>query len=318
MRTHPRRAGPESRIRTALAGLGKIARDQHLPTITASGRLELVAVASPHDRLDGVPSFPDVATLIRETAGLAAIVVCTPPQTRYAIALHALEQGLHVLLEKPPGASVGQVLQLISTAERQGVALLASWHSRHAPGVEPARRWLSGRKVREVGITWREDVRVWHPGQRWLWQPGGLGVFDPGINAISIATRILPGDLVLEDAELDFPLNCATPIAARLRWRGPDHAPVHAEFDFRQSGEPTWDIDVVTDAGRLRLSSGGAVLSIDDRPVILERPAEYAGLYAHFAALVDARRIDADVTPLRHVADAFLSGRRCDVAPFLD
>jgi D-galactose 1-dehydrogenase len=43
-----------------------------------------------------------------------------------------------------------------------------------------------------VNVIWREDVRVWHPGQDWIWQPGGLGVFDPGINALSIITHILP------------------------------------------------------------------------------------------------------------------------------
>jgi hypothetical protein len=43
-----------------------------------------------------------------------------------------------------------------------------------------------------VEIVWHEDVRKWHPGQQWIWEPGGFGVFDPGINALSIATRIFP------------------------------------------------------------------------------------------------------------------------------
>ena len=40
-------------------------------------------------------------------------------------------------------------------------------------------------------IDWRESVRKWHPGQEWVWEPGGFGVCDPGINAMSIFTEIM-------------------------------------------------------------------------------------------------------------------------------
>ncbi|MEX0304004.1 MAG: gfo/Idh/MocA family oxidoreductase, partial [Leisingera sp.] len=51
-----------------------------------------------------------------------------------------------------------------------GRVLFASWHFRFATGVPAARAGPT--------VIWREDVRHWHPGQAWLWQPGGLGVFD--------------------------------------------------------------------------------------------------------------------------------------------
>ena len=66
-------------------------------------------------------------------------------------------------------------------------------------------------------MPWKEDVRVWHPGQRWIWEPGGFGVFDPGINALSIVARIFPGALFVREAELSYPRNKQTPIAAELR-----------------------------------------------------------------------------------------------------
>ncbi len=36
-------------------------------------------------------------------------------------------------------------------------------------------------------------------------EPGGLGVIDPGINALSIVTAILPKPVHLVSAELEFP-----------------------------------------------------------------------------------------------------------------
>ena len=74
------------------------------------------------------------------------MAICTPPQG-HAIASKALEAGLHVLLEKPPGATVGEVADLAARAEAKGVTLFTSWHSREAAGVEAAKSWLAGRTV---------------------------------------------------------------------------------------------------------------------------------------------------------------------------
>ena len=315
-----------SRIKLAIVGLGKIARDQHIPALLASNEFELVAAASPQGKLEGVRSFPSIAEALEATPEVAAVALCTPPQVRYETARYALEHGRHVLLEKPPGVTVGEIQELAELALSQGVALFASWHSRHAPAVEPARAWLAdhglagrrmaGPRIRSVVITWKEDVRVWHPGQRWIWQPGGLGVFDPGINALSILTHIIPGLFRLCAADLSYPENCDTPIAAQLLLAGPRALPVRMELDFLHEGDPCWDIVVETDSGQLRLSMGGKYLEVNGRALETSTSTEYASLYAHFAELVRARQLDVDIAPLQLVADAFLSGRRVPVPAF--
>ncbi|MGD5592428.1 gfo/Idh/MocA family oxidoreductase, partial [Xanthomonas citri pv. citri] len=151
----------------------------------------------------------------------------------------------------------------------------AAWHSRYAPAVEPAREWLTTRHIKSVHINWKEDVRIWHPGQAWIWQPGGLGVFDPGINALSILTRILPKPVFVTAAELAFPANCQAPIAAKLSLAAIDGLPVTAEFDFRQTGPQSWDIAVETDRGQMTLSGGGRRMSIDGNAVAEAPDQEY-------------------------------------------
>lgn len=304
--------------KVAIAGLGKIARDQHVPALAASDAFELIAVASPHSRLDGVRCYASLEALLQAVPEVSAVAVCTTPQTRFGTARLALEGGRHVLLEKPPGMTVSEVQQLMQHARRQGVTLFASWHSRHARAVEPARAWLAGRRVHSVRVEWKEDVRVWHPGQGWIWKAGGLGVFDPGINALSILTHILPGGLRLEDAQLSYPVNCETPIAARLQLAGAAGVPVHVELDFLHTGAPCWDIVIEADGGRLGLLRGGSVLELDARPVAAPPGEEYPNLYAHFARLVRGREIDVDLAPLQLVADAFLCGRRTEVEPFIE
>jgi len=222
-----------SPIRIAIVGLGKIARDQHLPAIAATPGIELEAIVSRNASLDGVAHFTTLEEMLAQAPQVDAVALCTPPQVRRAQAAAALAAGKHVLLEKPPGATVSEIAPLVAAASQSGKTLFATWHSRFAPAVEPAREFLADCQIRSVRITWKEDVRVWHPGQGWIWQPGGLGVFDPGINALSILTRILPRPVFLTAAELAFPENCAAPIAANLTFSDSSAVPIRAEFDFR-------------------------------------------------------------------------------------
>jgi D-galactose 1-dehydrogenase len=302
--------------RIAVVGLGKIARDQHLPTIAADPRFTLAATVSRHGTgVDGVAHFDSQDALFGSDVAVDAVALCTPPQVRYDLAAAAIARGLHVFLEKPPGATVAEVAALDAAAARAGVTLFASWHSRFAAGVAPAKAWLASREIRGVAITWREDVRVWHPGQDWIWEPGGLGVFDPGINALSIATEILPRPFFLTNATLHLPANRAAPIAADLRFRDEAGTPITMDLDWRQEGPQSWDIVVDTDAGPCRLSRGGAVLSLPDREETAP-DREYAGLYDRFSDLIAAGRSEVDIAPFQLVADAFLRGSREMVEPF--
>lgn len=305
-------------IRLALVGMGKIARDQHLPAIAGNDSFVLAATASRHEPgVPGIPHAKSLAALLAEEHALDAVVLCTPPQVRHELAQLALARGLHVFLEKPPGATVSEVEALRGQADKSGAVLFASWHSRFAPGVAPARAWLADRKIDRVSVVWREDVRVWHPGQTWIWEPGGLGIFDPGINALSILTHILPRPFFLTRAQLAFPANCASPIAADLAFRDTTGTEIAMDLDFRQTGPQSWDITVDTDGGTLKLASGGAVLSLPSGTSRLEE-REYPSLYSHFEALIRAGRSDVDIRPLQLVADAFLCGRRETVEAFYD
>jgi D-galactose 1-dehydrogenase len=305
-------------LRIAIIGFGKIARDQHVPAIAATPGAVLAAIADPNVSLAGVPHFTTLDELLRSGPPVDAVAVCTPPQVRRDQAAMALAAGKHVMLEKPPGATVGEIGPLLTAAAAARRTLFAAWHSRFAPAVEPVRLLLAGRRIAAVRISWKEDVRVWHPGQTWIWQPGGLGVFDPGINALSILTHILPRSLFVTSADLGFPANRDAPIVATLRLADAAGLPISADFDFRQTGPQRWDIDFDTDEGPVTLSSGGAKLSVDGVPRVEAAKAEYTMLYRRFIELAAAGQSDVDLAPFQLVADAFLLGRRRTVVPFED
>lgn len=300
--------------KVALVGIGKIAVDQHVPAINASPDWDLAATVSRNGHVEGVPAFTDFATFLAERPDVPVVSLCLPPVPRFAYAEAALKAGRHVMLEKPPGATLAEVHELEVVAQARGLTLYATWHSRMAHAVAPAKAWLADTTVRQAHITWREDVRKWHPGQDWVFQPGGMGVFDPGINALSILTEILPGPVHLTRATLEFPENRQTPIAARLTFTNQ----VTADFDWRQEGPQTWDIEVVTDKGNLALRMGGNVLEIEGKPVAGENTimGEYPALYARMADLVRNGNSDVDLAPMIHVADALTLGERITTAAF--
>ncbi len=307
--------------RIGIIGLGKIAHDQHVPVIRANPAFSLAAVSS--QRGLSVPGVPHAVRSHKEMLALRdvdAVAVCTPPQVRHLIARDALLAGKHVLLEKPPTATLSELEDLRRIADREGRVLFTTWHSQYNRGVEEARRALRGQAVRRLLVTWKEDVRHWHPGQNWIWQPGGFGVFDPGINALSIVTRIMPEPIFVRRAELEFPANRDAPIAAVLEFgSGRADSDLRAVFDWRQTGPQSWDIEIGTEAGTsLKLGHGGSRLEIDGHLVAEEKPQEYQGIYAHFAELLDMGRSEVDPDPFRLVADAFMLGRRIEVAAFED
>jgi len=121
--------------------------------------------------------------------------------------------------------------------------------------------------------------------------------------------------LRLQSSALRFPANKAAPIAASLTYDC-GGVPVAVEFDFDQKGPQTWDIDIDTDAGALKLSLGASKMALDGKPVDVGTVPEYVALYARFAALLQTRQSDADFTPFACVADAFLLGARATIGPF--
>jgi D-galactose 1-dehydrogenase len=309
--------GAGSPIAVGIVGFGKIARDHHVGAIRGSARFSLHCVADPNVSPTPVPRYPSVERLLEAEDAPAAIAICTPPQARYRAARLALAQGKHVLLEKPPTVTLAELEDLRGLAAQAGATLFCAWHSRFAPAVAPACEWLATRTARRVRIDWREDVRVWHPGQRWIWEPGGFGVFDPGINALSVVTKLLPERVVFRDALLRIPDNCAMPIAAELTLSA-GATEVTASLDFLQPEPATWEIAIETDNGSLLLSQGGRRLVLAGREVPLGPRGEYPALYAHFATLIERGRSDVDAYPLELVSEALQHGRREDAPAFVD
>jgi len=308
-----------ARHRIGVIGLGKISQDQHLPVIAKSSSFELAAVSSQRGLTagDAMP-FRDHRELLAKSPDLDAVAVCTPPQARHAIAREALSAGKHVMLEKPPAATLSELADLERLAKAKNLVLMTTWHSQYNRGVDEAKRLLAGETVTRLFVEWKEDVRKWHPGQAWIFRAGGFGIFDPCINALSIVTKIMPEPIAVTGAELFFPANADAPIAANLTFTcGGRSEGFSAETDWRPIERDIWEISIETaDGSALKLSAGGAKLAVNGKTVVEEEPQEYEAIYEHFDRLLEAGERHVDYAPFQLVADAFMVGTRKEVEAF--
>ena len=307
-------------FKIGIVGIGKIARDQHLPVVEKSPDFELAAVVSSRSVDFGVPSFKTTGELLASGVKLDAVALCMPPGPRFAIARDCIDAGLPVLMEKPPTPTMGELAALIEHAAARRCILFTTWHSQYNAAVDQAKRILAGKVVRKLHVEWKEDVRHWHPGQDWIWEPGGFGVFDPAINAFSIVTKIMPSPIFVAESIMEIPRNRATPIAGRIRFKpsAGGQADMSAVLDWRQTGEQTWNITVETDDGiSLLLRKGGTELMVDGAPLVAEPSEEYEAIYVHFAELLKSGQSHIDIAPLQLVSDCFMLGRRVETQEFV-
>lgn len=304
-------------FRIGLVGLGQITQKQHLPAIAASPDFTLVAAASLAGEAPGVPVYTDHRQMLAAHPEIEAVVICTPPRARRQIAVDALMAGKHVLLEKPPAATLGEFEHIARVAAAQNRVLHATWHSQYNAAVERTRELLAGQTIAAMHMDWKENFHQYHPGQRWIWDAGGFGVFDMAINGLSIMSRIFdPVPFVLE-AELRIPSDAVVPVGAEVRFGLDDvTAPLTASFDWDWVGDPLRELTITTGAGTvLALTASGGRLTVDGIEQVAGDRAEYRDLYAHFAALLRSGESSLDVIPLRLVADILLQGKPVAVGP---
>lgn len=130
-----------SPFRVAIIGGGNIADNNHIPALQAlPDRATVVAVCSRDltkaralaDKHDILEAFDNPDELYRQ-AQPNVVVICTPNNLHYPMAMQALEQGCHVFCEKPPAITGVQAREMAQTAARHNRVLAYNFQLRQTP-----------------------------------------------------------------------------------------------------------------------------------------------------------------------------------------
>ena len=147
----PTPASPEPRrYRAALIGAGGIARQSHLPALRHAAalrsRVDVVAVvdsAPGVPPVDGIPLLRDHAAL-SDFAPLDFIDICTPTASHLGLTLWGLEQGYHVVCEKPVALSRAEAERIVAASRASGRIVMPCHQQRFNPVWLRVKQWLAG------------------------------------------------------------------------------------------------------------------------------------------------------------------------------
>lgn len=297
--------------------------------LAAAPRLEIVAAldADPHVApLDGVPLFRDRSSLL-ESGALDFIDVCTPPSSHLPLALWALEQGFHVLCEKPVAVTRADAATLTTAARSAGRVVVPCHQYRFNPVWRQIGHWVRDDAIGEWHLAELSVYRLKADGGAQPWRSlradsgGGIlldhgthllySLFDLGGEPQTVQAwtgRLRHREYEVEDTAqllIGFPDRLATIL---LTW-----AAGHRENRVRIIGE-RGTID--WHGGMLSLERDGHPRLEHDYTVQLDKRS-YAGwftaLFSTFADAMDRGEADealADITRVAAVLEAAYESAR--------
>jgi predicted dehydrogenase len=156
--------------RGAIVGFGRVAAEAHVPALRRSPGFEIAAVvdlaaerrARALEALPGVRVYPELSLMADEgVQRLDFVDVATPPRAHGDAVKRALEQGCHVLCEKPLALDLDEVRELSLAARRSGRVLFTVHNWKYAPLL---RRLHGILRTGAVGEPREIDWEVLRPG----------------------------------------------------------------------------------------------------------------------------------------------------------
>ncbi len=216
-------------LKVGVVGGGTIA-ETHVPYIRAAGGeivavsdLSVVASNDLADRFAIQKIHRSVEDLI-EVERPDVVHVLTPPHTHAAVAIAALERGVHVLVEKPMALDPDEVDRMAAAAKAGGVMLTVDHNRLFDPVMLEARRLVESGEIGDLVAI--ESYQAGTASERaWLstLQGGGLGDLVP--HPLYLQLAFLGGVQSIQSMAMDRQ-GRGTPDELRVLMQGDDRSGV--------------------------------------------------------------------------------------------
>jgi predicted dehydrogenase len=337
-------ASPRPRkYRGAVIGLGGVARGSHIPGFmydeATRNRLEIVATVDGSmtvEPLSGVPQLThrDALKTIRD---VDFVDICTPTSSHLDLTVWALEQGYHVLCEKPVALTTREARTIADASRAAGRVVMPCHQYRYNPVWTQLRKWLA-----------EDAIGRWHLAELHVYRL----MADRGASSDATPWRGLRADagggiLLDHGTHLIYQMLDAAGVPPRVRaWTGLLR---HRDYDVEDSAHLlfeyperlgvmflTWaarhresHVRFIGDAGSidwiggvLRLEREGETESFDYSAQLDKSayPSWFAGLFNAFADAIDEKDLEPSLKDIGNVAavlegayEAARSGRAQDI-----
>ena len=181
--TTQNRRSPEP-LNGALIGYGFIMERGHAEAYrrraNAQGDVAIVAIAdvcaarrdAAHAAFPSARVYASATELLEaQAATLDFVDIATPPASHAAIAMEALDAGVHVLCEKPLCVSVAEAESMLQRAQDRRRVLFPCHNYRHAPVIRAVRELLDANAIGHVHMATIQTFRNTHARGTAEWRP---------------------------------------------------------------------------------------------------------------------------------------------------
>jgi predicted dehydrogenase len=192
-----------TKLRVGIVGAGGIAQSVHIPAyLKLTYSVDLVAVADvvkPKAQQCaekfGIPHvYENYQTMIAEM-NLDAISVCVPNKFHAEVVQFALQNGCHVLCEKPPALNANEAQAMAHLAEVTGRILTYGFHYRYSPEAMTLKKFLQAGQLGRIyaakaTAVRRRGIPGWGVFTNKELQGGGP-LIDIGVHMLDLALYLM-------------------------------------------------------------------------------------------------------------------------------
>jgi UDP-N-acetyl-2-amino-2-deoxyglucuronate dehydrogenase len=192
--------------RCAVVGTGTVG-EWHVRVLPKIPGCQLVAVcdtsepnaarALDKNKLGSVPLYTDAKQMYLKEK-IDAVHVCTPSGDHQGPATHAMQEGKHVVVEKPMEIHPERIDQMIETAKKHGVRLAGIFQNRWNPANRAIKSAMD--EGRFGKLAWAGAITPWYRpdkyydegGWRGTWKlDGGGAVMNQGVHQVDLIQWIV-------------------------------------------------------------------------------------------------------------------------------
>jgi predicted dehydrogenase len=190
-----------SKTRIAVIGLGGVAQLVHIPILKKEKNVEISAVSEINkSRLNSVAEkfgiknkFTDYREML-DKSEYDAVIISTPTNTHYEIALESIQKSPYILLEKPFTRSYSEAKEVHEKAKKAKCNLMVGMNMRFRPDAMLLKSLLNSGELGEVFYLRCGWLRKQSSKEKWFLQKkqsGGGVIIDLGIALIDLACWLL-------------------------------------------------------------------------------------------------------------------------------
>jgi UDP-N-acetyl-2-amino-2-deoxyglucuronate dehydrogenase len=181
-------------MRVGFVGLGRVARMFHVPALKRVPGAVVVggwdAVPAARDSWTGETGFPAFARLDDLlAAGPDVALIATPPDSHLELCLWALDNGLHVVCEKPFVATAGEADQVLAAAAAAGRQVAVNHQFREKPIFRVLRERIAAREYGRLAFcqVWQlMDLAPWDEPTAWRAGMSDRVLFEGGVHLVDL------------------------------------------------------------------------------------------------------------------------------------